>query len=167
MKSILTNSKISFNINDDGVSLFIKSPEIINILESGKFAEKIWNTKIFNDRGFPQKSFFRFFSKKPEHRSILDIEGIDIDFIYCLFHVAIKDYCNYKLLKYFNYTLDGDMRWVYDHATQRVNLTPLICPLIYEGKNFHYSGVYIDTLFEKEVVSLLRFSAASFIRYYS
>ena len=158
----ISQTKISANITESGLELFIHSPEIGKAIESGSFLTYIWKNQEqvsahFLSSSFPFSELVKYFATPPDMRSDY-AKNFQFNFL---------DLFNYLHQKFPKVTLT-DRIWM-DRGTnlfnqRSLNIFPLTDTAIKKGKRFNFKGVYSPKLVKEQILLPYRGYAEAFIR---
>ena len=168
----LNSTVIRANIVDEGVAIYIKSPEIADILESGIFLEYYWlNKEDINSKYSMHISLGNiapFLAKSRSKRSKEDYRRF-------LSNSNVANFFNYAVLKlnknnevlerggaYFN----CDDYKIFNINNGSMNLGCLASPNIREGCSFVAPGVFTKKIIERNIIVPLREYIFAFLRVY-
>lgn len=164
--NIKTQTKISANIIENGLSLYIFSPEIGEAMKSGSFLNYFWENKEEIEKvisfPFDFSKMVKFFATPPKYRNFQETFVTNSDFYYELFNFLLKKYPQ-KFSQYpHKISFDPNYRSLIDRGNT-INLAPFSNPNILKGEKFIFKGVYSTKIIKENILPTYKAYAESFI----
>ncbi len=168
MKKLLlkTDTVISANICENGLNIYVKSPEIAQILGGGNnFALYLWNKREEMEKlagqSIPFDDLVKYFAAPEEEKNDYLKKIIGKNFWTNVTRFIKRKYIDRLYPNGHEITISSES---YVYHDRHLNLSCLFDPGIADGKNFVYKGIYNTELIKTTIIPLLRGYACALIK---